>query len=220
MRKWEGFSFWPSFTDIITVTLLMFLLFLFAQITVNSGTLKAAELLKVQRRVRNEVMTALGPDSTLVTVDTNGNIQSFGFSDKVLFETGKAEVLQQGVEMLDRVGPVLRRHAADFKTLEIRGHTDRNPISTPRFPSNWELSSARATAVLRQLVDGKAKFDPGKLSCTGFASYRPVEGAEGTDPASFAKNRRVEISAEYTIGDFGSRPRAVTQNAGGGSNAQ
>lgn len=108
-------------------------------------------------------------------------------TDQVLFEEGRAEVQPDGVRILGVVADAL----ADLpNTVMIEGHTDSRPISTARFPSNWELSTARATSVLRYLVD-EGGFPPERLSAAGYADTRPV--SDQTDAASLARNRRVEI---------------------------
>ena len=72
----------------------------------------------------------------------------------------------------------------------IEGHTDSRPISTARYPSNWELSTARATSVLRYLVETRG-FPGERASAAGYADTHPVEA--GTSASALARNRRVEI---------------------------
>jgi chemotaxis protein MotB len=108
-------------------------------------------------------------------------------TDQVLFDDGRADVRPDGFGILDVVADAL----ADLpNVVTIEGHTDSRPISTTRFPSNWELSTARATSVLRYLTEERA-FPADRLSASGYADTRPV--ADGDDAASLAKNRRVEI---------------------------
>ena len=76
--------------------------------------------------------------------------------------------------------------------INIRGHTDDTPISTERYPTNWELSSARATAVLRHFID--RGIDTERITATGFADTYPL--ASNTTEAGRAINRRVEIVLE------------------------
>lgn len=198
-QLWEGFSFWPSFTDVMVVTLLMFLFFLFAQLTMNSQALIAAEVLRRQDAIAAEVTAALGSDSKLLTIVSDGNLQRFQFSDRILFNRGEAELLDKGREVLQRVGEVLHRRADLITTAQVEGHTDVRPIRTPRFPSNWELSSARATSVVRFLQD-QIGFDPRILSANGYAEYRPVDGGESEE--AYAKNRRVELVLVYSTVDI------------------
>ena len=73
--------------------------------------------------------------------------------------------------------------------LQVDGHTDRRPIATARFPSNWELSLARSMAVVRALQD--AGVDPTVLSAAGYGPYQPIAPNDSTDNRSL--NRRIEI---------------------------
>lgn len=111
--------------------------------------------------------------------------------DTILFESGMAEVRSGGKKILDQVGQVL----AEIKDKDIRieGHTDNIPIGGElknKYPTNWELSAARATAVARYLQDN-AGIDPGFLIAAGFGEYRTV--FPNDTPEHRALNRRIEI---------------------------
>ena len=73
--------------------------------------------------------------------------------------------------------------------MRVDGHTDINPIATPQFPSNWELSSARAISVVRYLMSQGVK--PERLVAAGFGEFQPVDPA--TSPEAMRKNRRIEL---------------------------
>ncbi|MEQ1920484.1 MAG: flagellar motor protein MotB, partial [Elusimicrobiota bacterium] len=111
--------------------------------------------------------------------------------DRILFDSGKAEVKDDGRTVLDKVGGILV--TLKGKDIRIEGHTDDRPITgelLAKYPSNWELSTARATAVARYLQD-RAKVDPTSLVATGYGKFRPV--ASNDTPESRALNRRIEI---------------------------
>ncbi len=111
--------------------------------------------------------------------------------DEVLFDSGEATLKPAGVAVLAKIGSVLAK-AAD-RRIEVQGHTDNVPISgalAKRFPTNWELSAARATNVVRFLQD-EAKVDPLRLSAAGYAEFRP-KGPNDSD-AGRRQNRRIEI---------------------------
>lgn len=105
----------------------------------------------------------------------------------VLFPSGSATLNREGQDVIRQVGTVL----ATFpdRTFQVEGHTDNVPISTERFPSNWELSSARSLAVVRVLVQGGV--EPDKVSGAAFGEYQPV--ASNDDAQSRRRNRRIEI---------------------------
>jgi chemotaxis protein MotB len=110
--------------------------------------------------------------------------------DKILFDSGSAVIKKNGEKVLDRVAGILKG-VAD-RQIKVEGHTDNVPISSrlaEKFPSNWELSTARATTVVRYL-QGRG-VNPGVLSAEGYAEFHPVAPNE-TD-AGKAANRRIEI---------------------------
>ena len=108
-------------------------------------------------------------------------------TDGLLFDSGSAVVKSGAVRTLERIGRIIaaeRRHP-----VQVEGHTDDRPINTAQYPSNWQLSGARAAAVVQQLngagVSGK------RMSLAGHAAQHPVAG--NATPAGRAQNRRVEI---------------------------
>jgi chemotaxis protein MotB len=108
-------------------------------------------------------------------------------SDEVLFASAESLLLEEGLKVLDGLAPALK---ASGRPVMIEGHTDSRPVSSSRYASNWELSTARATQVLRYL-QSKWGIPPTKLSASGYADTKPL--AAGNTEAAFAKNRRVEI---------------------------
>ncbi|HBN14351.1 MAG TPA: flagellar motor protein MotB [Pseudohongiella sp.] len=107
-------------------------------------------------------------------------------ADNLLFDSGEAELRYEGMILISQLTEVLEAFSGN---ISVEGHTDNIPISTPRFPSNWELSSARAISVLRFLEsDG---IDPSRMRAIGYADTQPLQSnasAEGR-----AGNRRVEL---------------------------
>ena len=111
--------------------------------------------------------------------------------EKILFDSGRTEIKPRGLEILKRVGDILK--GVQDKVVRIEGHTDTVPIGAAlqaRFPTNWELSTARATVVARFLQD-KVGFDPTRLSATGYGEHRPV--APNDNDEGRAQNRRIEL---------------------------
>jgi len=116
---------------------------------------------------------------------------SLNIVDKILFPSGEDQISEQGKEVLKRVGAVLKQ--ARDKTIRIEGHTDNVPIAKPlktRFPSNWELSTARATNVVRFLQD-EAGIEPASLEAVGRGEHQPI--ASNKAPQGRSQNRRIEI---------------------------
>ncbi len=111
--------------------------------------------------------------------------------DKILFDSGDAQVSHRGEEVLARVGAVLAR--VEDKQIQVAGHTDDAPISSrlvDRFPTNWELSAARATNVVRFLED-RAKVKGKRLVASGYGPFHPI--ATNATASGRARNRRIEI---------------------------
>jgi len=112
-----------------------------------------------------------------VTVDINAS---------VLFAPGEARLDVGAIQALAAVAKILA--PTDFP-ITVEGHTDNTPISTPQFPSNWELSGMRASSVVRLFVD--AGVDPRRLTATGYADTQPL--VPNDTPENRARNRRIEF---------------------------
>jgi chemotaxis protein MotB len=139
--------------------------------------------------LRSELEQALHGEIALhqVTVhrDADGlviSLREFGF-----FDSGSASIKPEAVPALDRIASIL---AIRTCKLRIEGHTDNVPIHTAQISSNWELSTARATELIRILIAGH-RFDPVRLSAAGYAEYHPI--ASNLTIQGRAQNRRVDI---------------------------
>lgn len=108
------------------------------------------------------------------------------FLDSVLFDLGSAELREDALEVLANVAAALQ----DLPNhIRAEGHTDDLPINTYRYPSNWELSTARATSVMRALLDSYP-FSPAQLGVAGYGEYRPIAPNQ---PRGQPLNRRVDL---------------------------
>jgi chemotaxis protein MotB len=126
-----------------------------------------------------------------IRLSQNGGRLQVDLVDKILFDSGEAVISKRGEGVLTRVGAVLA--TIDDKQIQVSGHTDRTPISeklTAQFPTNWELSSARAINVVRFLAE-KASVPPERLVASGYGEYHPI--ASNKSSAGRARNRRIEI---------------------------
>jgi len=109
------------------------------------------------------------------------------FRDSVLFDTGRADIRPDGAVLIDAIGSYLSKVPNHVR---IEGHADNVPIRNSRYPSNWELSTARATSVIQYLLT-KTDISPERLSAAGYGEYRPV--APNDTPENRARNRRVDL---------------------------
>ena len=144
------------------------------------------ELVALQQLVRGRAEARGLAEAVGFRFENRGLVVTI-ITDQVLFDESRADLQPLGVEILELVAEVLR---ASPNNISIEGHTDSRPISSGRFPSNWELSTARATSVLRHLTENTG-FDPTRLSAAGYADTRPLAANDTTEGA--ARNRRVEV---------------------------
>ncbi|TFD33082.1 OmpA/MotB family protein [Cryobacterium cryoconiti] len=131
------------------------------------------------------------------TIDERGLIIGL-IGSEAFFEPNLANLSSQAVQVLDAVAPILSGNTREIK---VEGHADRHGVTT-NYPTDWELSSGRATAVLRRLVESGGVGQE-RVSAVGYGSARPV--AEGADLAAQAQNRRVDVVL------LSSQPEAVRQ---------
>ena len=125
-----------------------------------------------------------------IEVLMNDDVVRFRISTELLFESGNADFAAAGQPALDKLIPLL--NADPNLRLVIEGHTDGIPIHTERFPSNWELSTGRAAAVARYLIEHGVA--PQRVQASGFADTRPLGSRD--NPVDRVHNRRVELTME------------------------
>ncbi|MEI8390126.1 MAG: OmpA family protein [bacterium] len=108
-------------------------------------------------------------------------------NDTVLFDKGSDIIKNNALNILDKIAVVLKNEP---NSIRIEGHTDNLPVKTDKFPSNWELSTARATNIVKYLVE-RHLFNPGKLSVAGYGEYMPI--SDNNTEKGRENNRRVDI---------------------------
>ncbi|HEY8275684.1 MAG TPA: peptidoglycan -binding protein [Methyloceanibacter sp.] len=118
----------------------------------------------------------------------------FVFPSDVLFDSGSAVLKSDATDQLDKLAGALKELETKIPpdigwVMRIDGHTDVNPIATPEFPSNWELSSARAISVVRYLMGQGVPAN--RLVAAGFGEFQPIDS--GTTDDALARNRRIEL---------------------------
>jgi len=163
-------------------------------------------LKRARRQLRAALRKAGQRNGATFRFDERGLVVTIA-TDNVLFRNGKAELLPQGRRILRALGPTLLQLP---NQLSIDGHTNAIPINTAQFPSNWELSGARASNVLRYLkrVEG---IPYKRMTFTGYADTQPR--LPSSNPRSVVVNRRVEIIVEANVDD--SAGRAVEELGNG-----
>ena len=151
----------------------------------GAGPLRVGDLKLLQARVKR--VTDELRESGKITAEMEGRGLVIHMTENALFQPGKAYLTPTAMKTLDGLAEVIRDVPNDIR---VEGHTDNSPINTPEFPSNWELSTARATQVVKYLVE-KHALSPAKVSAMGYAEYRPM--FPNDSPENRAKNRRVDI---------------------------
>ncbi len=132
-------------------------------------------------------------------IETDDRELRMHFRGSSFYRVGEAELLSSGQAIIDRILEAI--HALDFYQfkVDVEGHADSTPIQTIRFPSNWELSVARASNIVRYFVE--TEFDPGRLKASGYGDTFPVAPNHDEDgnpiPENQDMNRRVVIRLYY-----------------------
>jgi chemotaxis protein MotB len=158
-----------------------------------SGMRSAADAAREQdnfRRLKEQIDAYArehGLQSKMQTVIAQRGLVIRLLTDRVLFDSGAAELRPPAFPVLAQVAQILRTKAT--QPVMVEGHTDTVPIHGSLFPTNWELSTARASRVVRALIDGGVP--PARLSAAGYAALHPIS-TNGTAPGR-SRNRRVEI---------------------------
>jgi chemotaxis protein MotB len=150
---------------------------------------KVEELSQYRSEFFGELRKALGDREDVRIVGDR-----FVFQSEVLFGSGSDVIEPRGRDELAKLASALKEITGKIPAelpwvLQVDGHTDRIPISTPRFPSNWELSTARAIAVAQFLV--QQGIAPQRVAARGFAEFQPLD--PGDSPEALNRNRRIEI---------------------------
>lgn len=139
-----------------------------------------------RRKLETDMRDAL--QSRDVTISELAGKLTVSILDRVLFASGEADIKAEGQEVLRKVAGVLKQFPD--RQIQVIGHTDNVPIHTARFPSNWELSTARAMAAVRFLTE-QAGVDAGRLGAVGQGEFHPV--ADNSTAEGRAQNRRIAI---------------------------
>lgn len=143
------------------------------------------DMLELRRQLEAAMGEELKNHEVVLQVTPEGfviSLKELGF-----FDSGQAELLPGAAGKIEKIARVLSKPGLEIR---VEGHSDNQPIHNDQFRSNWELSTARAMAVLRLLVDD-AGFDPKKLSASGYGEYRPV--ADDSTAEGRRMNRRVDL---------------------------
>ncbi len=169
------------------------------QKTINSLSESQAKLLQEKNleisnitATHNKLESAMQAElaSGELKIKQIGDVLSVDFQDKIFFDSGSADIRNSGKVTLDKIAKVLKNYTN--KQVRIEGYTDNDPIAPGylwKFPSNWELSTARATTIVRYLQ--LRGVDPSQLKATGYGEYNPIVPNDSAE--NKAQNRRIVI---------------------------
>ena len=157
---------------------------------------KVQELIAVNE-LENQFETKLTDEGLLITI-----------RDSVLFQPGSAQISADQISIAQELAQILSFNPE--RNVIISGHTDNVPMNTPEFPSNWELSSARAVNFLKVIVASNSSIDESYFSTRAFAENSPI--APNDTPENRAKNRRVEVLVQPLVAEDGTDLPAGTDN--------
>ncbi|MFH1768965.1 MAG: flagellar motor protein MotB [Candidatus Omnitrophota bacterium] len=148
---------------------------------------ESSDLEKAKEELERRLKKEIGEYKAKLEMTERGLVITF--IDEIFFDSGKDKIRGEGEDILRKVANVLNVNVAG-SPIAIEGHTDDQPIKYSGWKSNWELSAARALAVLHYLID-KCEIIPQRVSAAGYGEYRPVASNDTFEDRQ--KNRRVEI---------------------------
>ncbi len=156
-----------------------------------------ADLERVKRQVDAYVRERKLQDKVQTKITKRGLVISL-LTDKALYDSGSADLRPDTRALIDEIRNVIAKNNNDIR---VEGYTDDIPIATSSFPSNWELSAARATNVVRYLVEQKT-IAPSRMSAAGYAEFRPAHKNDSEEHRRL--NRKVDIvilNAKYSAAE-------------------
>ena len=147
------------------------------------------EMIPVSGNLGDDLLDDIDPAVSVTR--TNDGVR-FTLKDRVFFAPGQAKLSAEGERILGKVAQRIKRDYSG-RTIRVEGHTDDTPTKKVKhlYPTNWELSTARACSVVRYLTES-GSVDAGRIYPSGFSFHRPL--AQGTTSSARSQNRRVEIT--------------------------
>ncbi len=177
-----------TYGDLVT-QLLIFFVMMFAL----AATLNELQLVSIKRRIENYAYANNLEHLIMLEINPKGLVISL--SEKMMFDSGRADIYEDAKAILAAIAGEIMDVP---NPVRIEGHTDSVPISTERFPSNWELSTARATNVARYLVEN-LEFPPDRIAAGGYSKYHPAVGTELEEEIFNYKMKVREIPQKYSL---------------------
>lgn len=177
-----------NYADLMTEMVCFFIILYALSAALNKNVQNAAQQIK-EMMEKGEIagQVEMNKEGLRITLQEQGNLP--------FFQSGKADITDEMIVVIDKLFPTLKKLSNEYEII-VEGHTDNVPINTPQFASNWELSTARATSVVRYLIS--KGIEPSMISAIGYGEYRPV--APNDTPQNRQKNRRVVFFVKTATG--------------------
>jgi flagellar motor protein MotB len=188
-------NYWPSLVDLMASVITILVLVNVLQV-VMVDDVDAARARAAQLRLKHALESHFSDATDSVDIHLSPNLLQISFSKNLLFVSSDYEMEKNGKAVIGRAAKVLINSGVEYEQIQVEGHTDSDPYRPGRreYPSNnWELSSARATAVLMALLE--AQIPATQLSATGYADTRPVPNAPKD------RSRRIELRILFVTPD-------------------
>ncbi|HNT96852.1 MAG TPA: flagellar motor protein MotB [Elusimicrobiales bacterium] len=168
-----------NYADLMTEMVCFFVILYALSAALNKNMQDAkSQLEEMMQKGELQGQVQIDKEGLRITLEEQGSV--------AFFESGRSEITGDMTAKLEKVAPILRNLSGKHDIV-VEGHTDNVPIATRQFASNWELSTARATSVVKHLLS--IDFAPKRLSAVGYGEYHPVAPNDG--PENRQKNRRV-----------------------------
>ena len=209
------FDVWPAFTDFIISVLLIIVLFMLAVFFTNV----TRDLLAVGNEfnsIKNRQLLVRQKLSKIdgIQIQEGGNLQRIVLQvdeqgrGGILFDLGQAVLKIEGQEVIKRIAGVLQDTKSYYKSVQVEGHTDDKPINSSQYRSNWELSAARAGAVVNFLLE-TGNLEPWRFSANGRGEYKPYNVLESEMKTSDKKNKLPDYVVKNNEGEKAALNRRI-----------
>ncbi|GAB4029549.1 MAG: OmpA family protein [Elusimicrobiota bacterium] len=175
-----------NYADLMTELVCFFVILYALSAALNKNVQNAAQQIKeMMEKGEMSGKVEVNKEGLRITLEEQGDLP--------FFESGRSDLTGEMIEKIDKLYPILK-NLSEKNEVIVEGHTDNIPIATRQFASNWELSTARATSVVRHMLG--SGFDPTKISAIGYGEYRPI--VPNDTPENRRKNRRVVFFVKMT----------------------
>ena len=192
-------DYWPSYVDVLTIVLMVFILQNFLQTVPNVDVYDMMRLRQAQDDLEQALREEFSGEVLLgkIHFESSPNLLRVRFSEELLFPTKEYRLAEAGAQIMQRCAKVLGTvDESLYKKIQVEGHTDNVPLLGASYPSNnWQLSSARALDVVTHMTTHGIR--PEKLSANAYGEFDPFAGND--DPQGQAQNRRIELLIVFSL---------------------